>query len=496
MHATNLQLLKAIRNGLAQLKADAPGAAGLVAQIDIAVGELLARADGRAESLLQTYRQAHALAVRAAGLRNGTPALPPLIQSTDLAAIEPAYRAIRQALVDALLPLNAAICDGKGDENWRDGVRQFFADLAHLEMKRAVDDFIPAPADEVRVESLDIERLRHYFAHPPAGQEALQLVEVRSLSGGFSRETLMAKLRSQHGDDITLILRKQLPGGLLGSSCLNLAGEVPYLKLAYEAGLPVAKILWHETDASILGGEFIVMSCMPGVTLGTPISAFGDVDETLMRQIAEMLAQIHRLDWRGEAQALCANAGVPVAAEISSAQAALAMCRAFETMWREANLGPLPTLELILDWLKRNPPATTRPAMISHGDIGFHNMMGENGHVTALLDWETARLADPAKDVSMVRYFVRNYVPWDRFVGWYRAAGGPEIDEASLNYYSIFNAFAHMLVCEVAMGARFAQAEKPELEYLQLGLPIRAFFAREMLQDCAPIWENFTGPGP
>jgi hypothetical protein len=87
-------------------------------------------------------------------------------------------------------------------------------------------------------------------------------------------------------------------------------------------------------------------------------------------------------------------------------------------------------------------------------------------------------------------------VPWDRFVGWYRAAGGPEIDEASLNYYSIFNAFAHMLVCEVAMGARFAQAEKPELEYLQLGLPIRAFFAREMLQDCAPIWENFTGPGP
>jgi aminoglycoside phosphotransferase (APT) family kinase protein len=127
--------------------------------------------------------------------------------------------------------------------------------------------------------------------------------------------------------------------------------------------------------------------------------------------------------------------------------------------------------------------------MISHGDIGFHNMMGENGHVSALLDWETARLADPAKDISMVRYFVRNYVPWERFVGWYRAAGGPEIDEASLNYYSIFNAFAHMIVCEVAMGARFAQSENPELEYLQLGLPIRAFFAREMLQDCAPIWE-------
>ena len=47
-----------------------------------------------------------------------------------------------------------------------------------------------------------------------------------------------------------------------------------------------------------------------------------------------------------------------------------------------------------------------------------------------------------------------------------------------------------MLVCEVAMGARFAQAENPALEYLQLGLPIRAFFAQELLQDCAPIWQS------
>jgi aminoglycoside phosphotransferase (APT) family kinase protein len=490
MQPTNLQLLQAIRRGLAQLKAEAPAAAGLVAQIDIAAGELQARADGRAESLLQTYAQAHALAVRAAGLLNATQDLP-LIQSIDLAILEPAYLAVRQALVDCLLPLNAALSDGAGDATWRAAVRQFFADLATLETQRAVDDFVPAPAEAIeQAASLDIDRLRQYFAHPPAGQNPLHLVDVRSLSGGFSRETLMAKLRNQTGDDITLILRIQQPGGLLGSSCLNLAGEVPYLKLAHAVGLPVAEVLWHETDASVLGGEFIVMSCMKGVTLGTSISAFGAVEESLLREIAEMLAQIHQLDWRGEAQALCVNAGVPVAAEVSAEQAALAMCGAFETMWREANLGPLPTLELILDWLKRNPPATERPAMISHGDIGFHNMMGENGHVTALLDWETARLADPAKDVSMVRYFVRNYVPWDRFVSWYRAAGGPEIDEASLRYYSIFNAFAHMIVCEVAMGARFAQAENPELEYLQLGLPIRAFFAREMLQDCAPIWDN------
>ena len=157
-------------------------------------------------------------------------------------------------------------------------------------------------------------------------------------------------------------------------------------------------------------------------------------------------------------------------------------------MWREANLDPLPTLELILHWLNHNVPRTTRIAMLSHGDVGFHNLMGQHGRVTALLDWETARLADPAKDLAMVRAFVPTYVPWDTFVGWYRDAGGPTIDDASLDYYAIYHSFTHVLVCEVAMGARFARAEHPNLEYLQLGIPVRAFFAREMLRDCAPIW--------
>jgi aminoglycoside phosphotransferase (APT) family kinase protein len=275
----------------------------------------------------------------------------------------------------------------------------------------------------------------------------------------------------------------------LGSACLNLAGEIHFIKLSHAAGLPVAEIYWHETNESILGGEFIVMACLPGTTLGSSIAANSAVDEALLRELAQTLARLHHVNWSPAASALCPLSGLPLSTEISAGHAAGAACRAFERMWREAKLDPLPTLELILDWLRRNVPPTGRLAMISHGDIGFHNLMASEGHITGLIDWETARLADPAKDIAMVRAFVVNYIPWDRFMGWYREAGGPEIDDASLAYYSIYHAFTHLLVCEVAIGSRFSQAVDPALEYLQLGLPVRAFFAKEMLRDCVPIWE-------
>jgi aminoglycoside phosphotransferase (APT) family kinase protein len=156
------------------------------------------------------------------------------------------------------------------------------------------------------------------------------------------------------------------------------------------------------------------------------------------------------------------------------------MLACFESYWRAADLRPLPLLEHMLDWLKRHPLDTDRQAVICHGDVGFHNLLGSGGRITALLDWETARLADPAKDLALVREFVPQYVSCAQFMSWYKAAGGPVIDDARLAYYEVWSAFAHLLDCEVALGSKFARAPQPELEFLRLGLPFRAHFAQKI----------------
>ena len=160
----------------------------------------------------------------------------------------------------------------------------------------------------------------------------------------------------------------------------------------------------------------------------------------------------------------------------------------FESYWRNARLEPLPTLELMVDWLKRNAPQTERKIVLCHGDIGFHNLLVKDGRVSAVLDWETSRLSDPARDLSYIYPMVTHYVEWDKFMSWYRAAGGAEIDQASLDYYGVVCAFAHVIVCEVAMGDTFPRSANPDLGYLHLGLPIKAYFFNEILRDGAPIW--------
>jgi aminoglycoside phosphotransferase (APT) family kinase protein len=497
MQPTNQQLLQAIRTGLGRLMNEATGSRALIANLDIAVGELLARSGDRRESLEKSYLEARALAYRGSALlqRAGdcsfahrAEALPPG-PGLDLQAAEASYRQAQALLTDCVLRVSAAASNFERPPEWSNAVRRFYLDLASLEGRRAVDDFVPAPdIAVVPGATIDFSRIKTYFQRWPGKPRPLELQEARILSGGFSRETFLVTLRDQSGSAISLVLRKQLPGGLLGSSCLKLSGEVHFLNLAHAAGLPVAEVYWHETDESILGGEFIVMACLRGTTLGSSIAASVVVDEALLRDLAHLLARLHQIDWAPAAAALCSLSGLPPSRKVTAVEAANAVCAAFETMWREANLDPLPTLELILDWLKRNVPTTDRLAMISHGDIGFHNLMGSDGRITGLIDWETARLADPAKDIAMVQALVVNHVPWHRFMGWYQDAGGPEIDDASLSYYSIYHAFTHLLVCEVAIGSRFSQTSTPALEYLQLGFPFRAFFAKELLRDCDPIW--------
>lgn len=252
--------------------------------------------------------------------------------------------------------------------------------------------------------------------------------------------------------------------------------------------MPVPELFWHETDVTILGGDFFVTECMPGEIVGSSYQMAEGLGEDFFQQLAQILASLHAIDWSPFATELRALSRIPVDAPADAEQAALGMVGQFESYWRNAKLEPLPTIELMVDWLKRNAPKTDRKIVMCHGDIGFHNLLVKDGRVSAVLDWETSRLGDPARDLSYIYSMVTHYVPWEKFMSWYREAGGPEIEQSSLDYYGVFCAFAHVIVCEVAMGDTFPNSANPDLGYLHLGIPIKAHFFNEVVRDGKPIW--------
>lgn len=500
MQVSDQQILKAVRAGLKRLAAE-PDNARLLSAIEIAVTELAARSDGsRLESMRNSCVEAKRLAQRAAALlgKVGSDVLSPRTQAlpdpsaTSIAALEAQYSSVRQLLVDGVHALGAAIGAGKGDASWRSEAAAFCHDVAAHDAQRATGDLAVVPLDDSSQPSVSLaDRLKPYFARhagTPTLQGPFDLIEARQLSGGFSRQTILVRVRDAQAKERALVVRKQVPGGFLDGACNTLDEELPYFKLGHASGLPVPELYWYETDARIIDGEFFVMACMSGTTIGSSYQMAEGIGEAFFRQLAQMMATLHRIDWTPYAMPLRAGSRIAADAAPSAANAALAMVQQFEDYWRRAELPPLPAMELLVDWLKRNVPSGDQRAVLCHGDIGFHNMLVQDGHITALLDWETSRLADPARDLSYMRPMVTQYVEWNDFMSWYRAAGGPDVAPATLDYYAVFAAFAHVIVCEVAMGNSFPNSTQPDLEYLRLGLPVKAYFFNELMQTCGPVW--------
>jgi hypothetical protein len=69
--------------------------------------------------------------------------------------------------------------------------------------------------------------------------------------------------------------------------------------------------------------------------------------------------------------------------------------------------------------------------------MGFHNVLFAGDEVSAVLDWETAQLGDPAADLGPLRAMIEPHIAWTRFMEFYRDAGGLAVSEESLRYHAV-----------------------------------------------------------
>lgn len=257
------------------------------------------------------------------------------------------------------------------------------------------------------------------------------LVSATAIPGGFSKETILVRLRTDAGTGEDVVLRKVAAGRAAGT----LADEYAVVRFAARHGLPVPEPLWLDADGGSLGAPLFATRRVPGSTVGTVTGPTGTATAGTALALAELLGRLHALD-------VAELSGTPRPPMATERDLLTAIAEREKVVRWVADTMPdtpgLPLLHALLAWLRANVPELDGRTVLVHGDVGFHNVLVADGRLTALLDWEVAHRGRPAEDLAYVRPSVATLLDWTEFVSRYTDAGGAAVDDAELRYFTVW----------------------------------------------------------
>ncbi len=318
---------------------------------------------------------------------------------------------------------------------------------------------MPVPQRDLE---LTRKQLREWFAARLPEARKLELSELRGPSlTGFSSDTLMFDLCWEESGEKRrekLVARLE-PIGERVFPHYDLDLQFRAMQSLECTDVPVPRMRWQEKDAEVLGVPFYIMECIEGqIPPDTPTyHAEGWVTQLDPHQRAslwwsglEVLARIHRLNWR--------TLGLDFLHQAESGPGSLERQLAdYERFLAWAARGRrLPVSEAGLEWLKRNRPSEPEPSSLCWGDSRLGNMIFRDGRCVAVLDWEMVTLGNPEQDFAWWLFFDRHH---SEGVGTVRLAGFPEREESlaryqqwigrevrNLHYYEVFAAFRFSVI--------------------------------------------------
>lgn len=381
---------------------------------------LLARERGGSAAAVERLREAQALLVaKPWGMAANTSPDPMDIAQTEQALARTLYES-ETALVSRETVLGvrdiAALCE------WE------FSDL-----KRS--SAAAADRGEGIDTSIDAPKLQSYL-RDRFGDSSIVVTGCRPQLGGFGKETYLFATEGQRfaGD---FVMRRDHPIELIPGACHRVALEFEVIKAVRDEGFPAPEVLWVDREHRLLpGGDFIIMRRSPGTAGGTLQGAGVAPSPALNDQLGTVMGRLHSLPPLVRLGAL--NESIrPELWRAPSSDVLRTYLREFRSMLLQQAHAPSLATVAILNWLLANVPETdARPCLI-HGDIGFHNMLLEQGEMTALLDWESSQIGHPGQDLAYVYNAGHASLDWPRVMRAYQAAGGTPLTEQQLLYFRI-----------------------------------------------------------
>ena len=273
-------------------------------------------------------------------------------------------------------------------------------------------------AERITTSTRDPREMRDKFerwlrATLPEGSDA-RVVELASPeSNGMSSETLLVDaVWTEDGAEVArrLVARVEPPAtDYPVFTTYDLDMQFRVIRLVEEhTDVPVPATHWHETDRSVLGGEFFVMDRVDGLVPPDVLPyTFGD------NWVFDATAAARRSIQDSAVRAMAGIHSIrPTDHDLSFLELDQPGATALERSlnhWKdylEWVVGD--TRSQLLDdcfaWLTDNLPDDTGPDALSWGDGRIGNMMFRDNEVVAVLDWEMAAVAPPEVDLGWMCY--------------------------------------------------------------------------------------------
>ena len=260
-------------------------------------------------------------------------------------------------------------------------------------------DAAPPPSPDATPASepppgIDVANVTRWFQdHAPGVAPPLSFDLI---AGG--RSNLTYRVTDADGHDWVL---RRPPLGQVLATAHDMGREYRIISALADTDVPVAPAIGLCTDDDVNGAPFYVMGFVPGLVARNAdaarrldVAARAHAGE----QLADVLARIHAVD--PDAVGL---------GDLGRKEGYIErQLRRWYTQWEKSKSRELPVVDEVHDLLAGRVPEQG-PATIVHGDYRLDNcMVGPDGSILAVLDWELCTLGDPLADVGLLLVYWTN----------------------------------------------------------------------------------------
>jgi aminoglycoside phosphotransferase (APT) family kinase protein len=310
-----------------------------------------------------------------------------------------------------------------------------------------------------------VAALEQFFARERPGR---RVGGVQRMGGGASKEQFLFTLADASGATEAYVLRMDPLGAITETDRRR---EYEILNLV-QARLPAPKPVWLDVDGAAFGRPAVIMEYVAGVTKpsgsGLKVSGLGThlgepLRTQLKGQFLDHLVALHALDWRSaDLPSFSAPAADP-------GQAARWSLNYWKALWRLDGAEERPIAAAALQWLSDNLPDCDE-LVLTHGDYRTGNYLFDeaSGRITALLDWELARIGDFHEDLAWVlmqvfgtfedgQFRASDLYGREEFIVAYEAASGRRVNRRTLHFYDVFSSWKCFVIV-AANGLAVARA--------------------------------------
>ena len=334
----------------------------------------------------------------------------------------------------------------------------------HILDRRRASRVLPPYRAALSSEVTDI--LSRYFEVQRPGAS---VSGVRRVGGGASKEQFFFAL-DQDGESERYLLRMDPRMAITETDRKR---EFTLLQ-AMEGSVPVPEAVWVDNEAEYFPQPAAIMRVVDGVTKpsGADIKVTGlgtwlgpELRGKLRDQFIDNLVSIHAYDWK-------ANPLPGFEAPVQDAkQAARWSLNFWRQMWEIDEGTNRPIMSLATQWLIDNMPDTA-DLVVTHGDYRTGNYLFDeaSGRVTAILDWELARIGDFHEDLGWVltqvfgtidpegTFRASDLFEREEFITEYERRSGRTVNRRTLHYYDVMSSWK----CNVIVAANGLAAARSQ----------------------------------